>query len=145
MNKMYLTLGDPSNDGHGQTEEPLLESNKTLKEVQRAYKDSCTITGIAFSNDICREYEDSMLSNEVCEKLEKFKCPLLKKWEDEDKPHGDGREMYPERITDLFIWFVNLSLGEDELQEASDDEQIPSINNTYGSDLFTQIGYGVFC
>ncbi len=50
MNKMYLVLGDPSQDGHSQYDKVLFEVNKTLEEVQQAYKDSCKLTGISFNH-----------------------------------------------------------------------------------------------
>jgi len=49
MNKMYLVLGDWSDDGHGKYEKVLVEVNKTIEEVQNAYKNSCKLTGISFN------------------------------------------------------------------------------------------------
>jgi hypothetical protein len=34
MNKMYLVLGDWSDDGHGKYKKILVKCNKTVKEIQ---------------------------------------------------------------------------------------------------------------
>jgi hypothetical protein len=50
-NKMYLVLGDWSNDGHGKHDKYLLESNVDVSVIQQAYKDSCKLTGVSFNHN----------------------------------------------------------------------------------------------
>ena len=71
---MYLVLGDWSDDGHGKTEKICLEFNKTVEEIQQAYKDSCKLTGINFhsADGLCVEYEDNSVSDKYMEILEQF-------------------------------------------------------------------------
>ena len=46
MRKVKLVIGDWSGDGHGQSEEFVFETNKTVEEIGQAYKDSCKLTGL---------------------------------------------------------------------------------------------------
>ena len=48
MNKVKITVGDWSEDGHNQSEEFVFETNKTVKEIQNAYKQSCKKLGLIF-------------------------------------------------------------------------------------------------
>lgn len=49
MNKIFkLSLGDPSNDGHGMYKNLFYKSNKTVKELQKAYRKSCKLTKVQF-------------------------------------------------------------------------------------------------
>jgi len=152
MNKMYLVLGDWSDDGHGKFEKILVEVNKTVEEVQNAYKASCKLTGIAFDHDedytetnrgwkeaekyrIAVEYEDSNLSGEVLEILTKFGCPLkMLEYYNEDACQ--------ENYVKLWFWFINLSLPYLEYEIVADDT--PNINGYWSKNLNASFGYGLF-
>ena len=51
MERVKLTIGDWSQDGHNQYEEFVYESNKSVHEIRQAYKDSCKLTGISFNHN----------------------------------------------------------------------------------------------
>lgn len=52
---MKLVLGDWSDDGNGKTEEFILEVNKTVAEIQEAYKQSCKLTGYKSRRVRCKK------------------------------------------------------------------------------------------
>ena len=73
--KMYLVLGDWSDDGHGKTDKILLESNKPVEEVQEAYRNSCKLMKIDFhdhDDGICVNYEQNSLTVEQVNVLKSF-------------------------------------------------------------------------
>lgn len=169
MNKMYLVLGDWSDDGHGLYKKILLESNISVKDIQQAYKDSCKLTGVSFNNNedytetdrpweesdnyrIAVNYEDSMLFNFAFDILAKHGLTkeMLKGWDidgidDEDCPN-DGFELYEELYVKLWIWFVKLSLPSDVIINiANEKDEIPCINGYWNDNLNVQFGYGLYC
>ncbi len=155
MNRMYLVLGDWSDDGHGKSEKLLIESNKTVEEIQNAYKDSCKLTGISFNGDnedytqtnrfwvessnyrIAVEYEEPKLTSEVLEVLEKFKCPkgIIENY---------NEEPYYRSYIDLWDWFVKLSLPDLEFNIVKEDDGIPCINGYWNKNLNVSFGYGLY-
>ncbi len=152
MNKMYLVLGDWSNDGHGKTKKILYEVNHTVEKVQQAYKNSCKLTGISFNHDedytglkrgwketkkyqICVEYENTQLPKEVIGILEAFNCPLVN---DLKIANGYIEDMF----NDLWWWFISLSL--DNLHYTLVEDTIPVINGYWNKNLNVQFGYGLF-
>jgi len=48
MDRMYIVLGDWSDDGH--SEKVLIESNKTVSEIQDAYRSSCNLFSFKLSS-----------------------------------------------------------------------------------------------
>jgi len=154
MKQMYLVLGDWSDDGHGKYEKILLEVNKSVEEVQNAYKASCKLTGISFSNgnedyterarkygeaekyQIAVEYEQADLTNETEEILIKHNCPseILETYKEEP---------YINSFVSLWLWFVSLSLP-DIKYELGKDSDIPNINGYWDKNLNAGFGYGLF-
>lgn len=53
-----LVVGDWSGDGHEKTENILVLSNKSSKEIEKAYQDGTEILGFDFSEECCSDYED---------------------------------------------------------------------------------------
>jgi len=154
MNKMYFVLGDWSDDGHGKTEKFLINSNKSVEEIQNAYKDSCKLTGISFNGgddytesgrnyksagrfQIAVDYEESKLSEDVLDVLEKFKCPkeIIEYYNEEAEEYN---------YIKLWFWFVSLSLpglGYETIQDINDT---PYINGYWNKNLNTTFGYGLY-
>jgi len=102
MNKVKLTIGDWSQDGHNQYEEFVFESNKTVTEIRQAYKDSCKLTGLSFNHNqdytglnigygsdrrIATEYEEYELSNLSKEIFDKFNINYIE-YEKKPKPEN---------------------------------------------------------
>jgi len=154
MNKMYLVLGDWSDDGHGKSEKVLVEVNKTVEEVQNAYKDSCKLTGISFNGNedytetgrhweiankyrIAVEYEDYKLSDAVLEVLEKFKCP-------KEIIENYNEEAYEGNYIPLWFWFIGLYLPDLDYKIIKEGDGIPCINGYWDKNLNVGFGYGLY-
>ena len=154
FNKMYLVLGDWSDDGHGKTDKELYEVNKTVEEVQEAYKASCRLTGFSFNHNedftgIKREWKTSDLYH-ICTNYEDYllKEPAYQMF----KEHGfdfsdwdieDTNDIYIEdSFEDLWWFFVGLSLPDLEYKKVQDD--IPVINGYWNDNLNVQFGYGLY-
>lgn len=148
LNKMKLSIGDASGDGHRQSRDVVYLVNKTVKEVQDAYKASCKLTGYQFNHNenytgrrkltrfskICTDYEDSSMDQEIYEVFT----------EDYGMPDTFTTLNSNYRaVTDfegLWWWFVSLSLPEVEYTVV-EEEKIAVINT---GKLNVQFGYGLF-
>jgi len=164
MNKMYLVLGDWSDDGHGKSQKVLIKCNKTVEEIQQGYKDSCKLTGVSFNDyccgdnytglsrkdeskyQVCCEYEDGYLSKQVIEIFESLNCPreLLGNKKEKDEEYSEYVCMVDTEIfTKVWLWFVKLSIPDLEYNLNKKDE-IPYINGYYNKALNSGFGYGIF-
>ena len=160
---MYLELGDTSNDGHGKTQRILLESNTLIREIRKAYKDSCKLTGVSLHScmdkdftglkrgwkesskyEVAVEFEEPNIPREALEILKKFGLTFeivdegsleIEEWDSKTKP----LDLYYDNFIALWIWFVKLSNPKIELKEIKD--VIPTIND---DDLDVYFGYGLF-
>lgn len=153
MNNMYLVLGDPSNDGHGKVSKILLSSNCSVEEIRQAYKDSCRKTSISFNNgddytginryypedekyQIAVSYGEYKLSKECIDIITNFGY-------DFDKSLIEEGSLYETSFTDLWIWFVKLSLPNTAiLIREKEKDKIPTVNDY--PDLNVQFGYGLY-
>ena len=163
MNKMYLVLGDWSEDGHGKYDKVLVESNKTVKEIQQAYKASCKLTGVSFNDDdddftgrkrdwrqsekyhIAVDYEQGWkVSDEAKQALIAAGYDFDKHFSfgmDEDDDQVEGND-----VIFLHIWteFVKLSLPDLVINKIPEDKSIPCINGYWNEELNVQFGYGLY-
>jgi hypothetical protein len=161
LNKMYLVLGDSSDDGHGKYEKVLLNSNVKVDSIRYAYKASCKLTGVSFNhstdytevgnkNQIATKYEDGVLHKKVFDILAKHGLTkeMLREWDVcdyfEEGDFEDGQfGLYEEIFVSLWIWFVKLSLPEVVILERDiPKEVIPNINGC--KNLSSQFGYGLY-
>lgn len=155
MNKMYLVLGDWSDDGHGKTDKVLYEVNKTVEEVQEAYKQSCKLTSFRFDNetyvgvDRSRKIEDShqiavgydnyKLSEEA---YEMFKS---KEFDFSDWGVEDTEDIYiEENFEELWWFFIKLSLPDLEYVNLKVEDTTPVINGYWDDNLNVQFAYGMY-
>ncbi len=73
MYKFYFPLGDPSGDGHSECINYLLESNKTVDELQDIYGHICTKLNYGLDTQWedapCGDYEDSSITQQQLNKL----------------------------------------------------------------------------
>lgn len=160
--KIKITIGDWSQDGHNQYDESVFESNKTVEEIQDAYKASCKLTGIQFNHNedytglklgyrspflICTEYEDSKISAEALEILKKHNVTVFI---DDDNGDDEDPEYYLDQdsFLQLLIDFIKISLPDWTLEEAafkkSELRTIPAVNGWWNGNLNVQFGYGLF-
>ncbi len=168
MNKLKLTIGDWSEDGHNHYEVFVYESNKTVEEIQQAYKDSCKLTGLSFNGGedytglelhwnhpefearkIAVKYQDSEISK-LAEEI--LKAHGIDVWEGFDLTAFEEGENAPvdgvTHFIDLWLKFVKLSLPDLELEEASfkksEVKDIPAINGWWNPNLNSSFGYGLY-
>jgi lysyl-tRNA synthetase class II len=157
MDKIKITIGDWSQDGHNQYEEFVFEANKTVQEIRQAYKDSCKLTGLSFNHNedytglnlnwqhpeyetrkIATEYEEYELSDLAKEILSKFNIDYS----------NYNEEPSLENFIDLLINFIKLSLPDLILEEASfkksELKTIKPLNGWWTKELNCQFGYGLF-
>ena len=141
--KFKIEIGDPSKDGHNQSENRIINSNKTIEEVREAYDKSCLLTGLVFTSNkdiivnneklnwqnneysdrsICTEYESYDTSELAQAILEEYGI---------ENPVIDGDI---DSLVDIFLEFIKLSLPDFEYNIIQDD--IPSLGLTIGYGLF---------
>jgi hypothetical protein len=138
MTKMYLVVGDWSDDGHGKYEKLLFEVNKSVEEVQQAYLNSCKLTGLSFHDDgIACDYEDSSISKQQFEILEKY----IGEKRLEGCIEFDSEDYYIVDFSNLWWEFVKISLPDLVYNEV--ENSIPVINGFWGK-LNHAFGYGMF-
>lgn len=158
MTKFKISIGDWSEDGHNKYEQLVFTSNKSVKEMQDAYKQSCKNTGIQFNHNqnytdrpenngysspyqIWTEYEDSGLSEEAKEILTVH--GLLTGDANIDPDGYDADE-----AAKLILNFIKLSLPDLEVEEAtfkrSELDTIEPLNGWWCKELNHQFGYGLF-
>lgn len=155
MNKVKITIGDWSEDGHNHYDEFVFETNKTVKEIQDAYKQSCKLTGLIFDcnnnhtgieeldwqhpewNDrkVCVEYENNHISKLAEKILTSYNVEVKKRYNADD-------------FINLMINFIKLSLPDLQIEETtfkkSELDKIPAINGWWNKDCNESWGYGVY-
>lgn len=143
MSKFKIEIGDPSKNGHNQSEERIINSNKTIEEVRKAYDKSCLLTGLVFTSN-----KDIIVNNEklnwqnneysdrnICTEYESYDTSelaqnILKEYGIEN-PNIDGNV---DSLVDIFLEFIKLSLSDFEYDIVQDI--IPSLGLTIGYGLF---------
>jgi hypothetical protein len=162
MNKMYLVLGDWSDDGHGKYDKVLVESNKSVKKIQDAYKASCKLTGVSFNHnddytEIKRDYKEQEKYHIATDYEQGFdvsdeaKQALRNAGFDVDKHFAFGMDNDNDQVEDndvifLYLWteFVKLSLPDLIINKLPEDKSIPVINGYWNKNLNVQFGYGLY-
>jgi len=164
MNKVRLTIGDWSGDGHEQSESFVYEVNKSVEEIRQAYKDSCKLTGVQFNHNqnysglpehnkyrtdlhVCTEYESGSMSIAAYKKLKSFGLDAynysIEEVEEEEECVFDA-----DNFAELIMEFIKLSLPDLTYEEApfkkSELKTMPAINGWWNPDLNVQFGYGLF-
>ena len=142
-NKFKLDVGDPSGDGHSQSDYYIIKSNKTMEEVGDAYNKSCLSTGLVFTSKTPiivegkeLKYGDSeYYSRMICAEYEQYNPSNLAR----DILKGMGivdtvinGSAY--KLTILFLEFIKLSLPDFEYEILIND--VPSLELTIGYGLF---------
>lgn len=143
MNIFKIKMGDPSGDGHSQTETTVIRCNKTKEQVLEAYSKSCDLTGLVFTENkdvtingkkidwqhpeymdrkVCVDYESYEISDLAQNILKSFGI---------ENPTVDGDI---DVLFDIFMDFIKISLPDIEY------DVIPDLTDT----LDLTIGYGLF-
>lgn len=150
-NFFWLTIGDWSKDGHGQSKRFIISANKDVHAIRQAYKDSCRLTGLQFNDDenyidddeqdhldearlICVEYHHNSLTAFQRETLDKFNCPFVA-W-----------DLGAKKLAKLIMGFMSLSLSDFQYKfvKTKGINPVEDINGYWNPELNVQFGYGVF-
>ena len=101
MNRISLLMGDESRDGHGETESLVLDTNRTRKELEKAYKKG------ARKLEAANEYGERRLAKPIFDALKKLGWPV-----------PEGFEKTRELDTDTYadIWIFLAKLGDPGLE-----------------------------
>ena len=171
-NRFRVVIGDWSSDGHGKSDEYVFQSNKSVEEMQQAYKDSCALTGVQFNHNatytasdptqrrenrksqIFCEYEDGGISKSNLESLTSAGLDVQKYCgNDIEKNYDDISDKYwvgisPEGCAYLILDFIKLSLPDLEYEEAfykfTELKKMPPLNGWWCEGLNHQFGYGLY-
>lgn len=173
MNDMLLVLGDWSQDGHNLSDSFGCCANKTISEIQEAYKASCKLTGISFNHNedyternrdwtienlyrIATEYDSPFIHYSCYEVLQEYNCPLLDRFTTQrngvDEVYSFDRNDVFKHYIELWWWFVKLSLPDLEYEMAIDlpsndpglGNDLKPINGYWNTRLNVQFGYGLY-
>ncbi len=134
--KFNIPIGDWSDDGHGKVEWFLATAAKPIGDVREAWFKASTEHPDLSPATFCCEYEDSVLSKEMWDKLQAAGCPVC---EPEDFGSQD--------MAEVVAWFLNLGDPSLDVRIATSDEAIPMLP-FYGHDdkgrHIEGVGYGLF-
>lgn len=139
MNKFKLVLGDWSQDGHNIVQCILIEANYSVKELKKAYFNSCKLTGVNFEI-ICSDYEDNKLREHEYKKFIEYKCPF--KDLGIDNSNEDEIDLDEDSYIKLLMWFIGLSIK--DLQWKRVDDDTPNFNGYWSKEGPTSLGYGLY-
>ena len=142
---MYLVFGDPSGDGHCQTDRILVEA-PSMEHVYQAKKLIQEEFGKDFFDGMAHDYGDSSFSQEVWEALFVTEYPLeyLEKVVDYDldgitsvKEFSETEEadyLNLDVVMDAYIWLLNWAGA--KITKADPSLEIPEI--------WSHVGYGCY-
>lgn len=113
--KITLTVGDWSGDGHSQSEDILIHSNLTQKELEKAFKDGSKKLKFKLE-EYCRSYEDNILPEEVVAalKLHGLTEDMVTDLDVEGGDEDDYWLLGPDGFAD--IWLFIAKLGNDKFE-----------------------------
>lgn len=133
-NIITLVVGDPSGDGHRETDTFTIKTNLSKQELTKAYEKGSKLLGFDFKEHICCEYEDSILPEEELNIL-LGKDLILKDIVDDyflQKYKNSGiLNLDSDSYTNIFLFIVKLGNSEFEYTY----EKLPTIDIG---------GYGLF-
>jgi len=93
-NTISLVLGDPSDDGHGKTDTFVIKSNLDQKDIEAAYKKGSEKLGFNLINEVCEEYEDSLLPKDKIDILVKNGFTIDNLMSSSDYDREDAEEAF---------------------------------------------------
>lgn len=147
MYKFKLPIGDWSDDGHGKTDDYIIESNKPLEHVREMYFQACEKLGYTLDGHHkktpCAEYEDYEFPFEVINDLDNIGVKGL----DFYFEVGEGNyDMDSISFCDIVLNFIKSQDKDLELKRIPNDE-LPMFQ-FYGVDNKNRhigyFGYGLF-
>lgn len=146
-NRFKIKLGDPSNDGHGQCKTFIFKCNKTTTEIETAYKKSCELTGLVFTENTDVIVEGEKLNWQHPEYSDRKLCVDYESYEPSElawsilSKHGLEKDDYliageddleNEAFLDLFLDFITLSLPGLDYKIIDDTTEVLDLTIGYG-------------
>lgn len=133
--KFKLPIGDWSDDGHGQCDYFIVESNKSVEDVREAHFQIVEKTGINIEK-ICKQYEEDVIKSDDREDLEELGFKFA------------SSSNVMSSIDMANIWVFLLMKADEALQLKIIPEEIMPMLSFYGRDEkdrnISFVGYGVF-
>lgn len=151
MHKFKFVLGDWSHDGHGHTQDIVIEANHDMTNIWDAYLQGCALTGIYCHNPrrdaqpdwvLFTEYEDTLVPIDALERMISFNLQWVtenKEYIDEETSNHDEDTYYVqenEDVVDIIMSLAKLFLH--DLTWTHCGDPTPTINPSI------MIGYGLF-
>lgn len=143
--KISITFGDFSLDGHKISEIRYYESNRTVDELRNIYHETVLDTGFDFVKEVCAEFEDRVIQEDVVEIFKELNIVLYSEINDDNEIVIDSVETYFK----YFLRFLHLTDPKIELVEIIND--VPELTfYGYLTDKnghkwhMGQLGYGLF-
>lgn len=107
MNRISLLMGDASKDGHEETEALVIDTNRTRKELEKAYKKGARKLGHDFELKVANEYGKRRLAKPIFDELKRLGWPV---------PEGFGKTRELDTDTYADIWIFLAKLGDPKLE-----------------------------
>ena len=127
-----LIVGDWSGDGHCKTSHYTVSSNKTKDEVLKAYKNGVKIIGVDLAKNVCRQYQESSISNSDLNLLITHGLSDFEPIDDDRFNDEDSIELEPDWFVDIWL-FITRKGDADLVLELVDNDSI----HVGGYGLFT--------
>jgi hypothetical protein len=100
-----FSSGDNSGDGHCQTQDFFIESNKSVEHVRNVHFKILEKTGININN-IANDYEDNVIKNDEFNLLKELGLnQRIGKWDDENEEEN-GLCVNPEVMCNIWIFLL---------------------------------------
>lgn len=124
MENVYkIVLGDWSCDGHNQSEEVIFQTNKTNKEIGKAFEKAKKLAGVSFDcNDhtgvqLVTEYEDNKIPKSIESHFEKIGINIAKdimEWTKKDIEEDEADDYYiePTQLAELMLLMAKSQLSD---------------------------------
>jgi len=131
---LEIEIGDPSHDGHNQSEKFFIQTNRTEKEILELTTRAKNELGLDFDS-ICRDYEENCVTEEDYQKIValgiKFEC-----WSDEYALANNQELNHEIYISEFFKLWMNTLKHVDQSFEWSFVETL-KISQHFGYGLFS--------
>ena len=106
-NTVTLIMGDPSHDGHNQTETFIVRTNLTQVQIEAAYQQGVQIIGFDLVKDVANRYEESFIEHDDFLKLiDSGFIHELDEWQTQEFADGDGIDVDCELFLGIYFYFV---------------------------------------
>ncbi len=131
---LEIEIGDPSHDGHNQSEKFFIQSNRTEKEILQLTTRAKNELALDFDS-ICRDYQEDCVSEKDYQKIVslgiEFEC-----WDDQCAIENDEELSHNITIDEFFKLWMNTLKHIDQSFEWSFVETL-KISQHFGYGLFS--------